>query len=97
MKMIISDGNQQPAPMHVSNTCNTTTMHPASFPLSNVCRYNWQPHGYQQDLNMLQGHQEYHFHPVSPPAVSTPSSSSSSFPDSSTSPVKGESSVYHTK
>ena len=96
MKMIISDGNQQPAPMHVPNTCNTTMIHPASFPLSNVSRYNWQPHSYPQDLNMLQGHQEYQFHPVSPPAVSRPSSASLSFSGLSTSPVNGEGPVYHT-
>ena len=100
MKMIISAGNQQPAPMHVPNTCNTTMIHPASFPLSNVSRYNWQPHShphsYPQDLNMLQGHQEYQFHPVSPTAVSRPSSASSSFSGSSTSPVNGETPVYHT-
>ena len=98
MTMILSagnQGNQQPAFMPMPMPNNMTTMQPAHYHQANASEYHWQPHSYTQDLGMLQGHRGDQFRPVSPQAVSRPSSANSSFMGSSASSEQGESPVYH--
>ena len=95
MTMILSAGNQQPAFMPMPMPNNMITMQPAHYHQANASEYHCQPHSYTQDLGMLQGHRGYQFQPVSPQAVSRPSSANSSFMGSSASSEQGESPVYH--